>query len=242
MVGYAGAMNVLVAAFYHFAPVDDPESVRASLRAACEAGQVRGTILVAHEGLNGTIAGPEQATRDVIETMRSVQGFESMRVKEAFANAVPFARLKVKVKPEIVTFRQPSADPTQRVGAYVDATDWNDLVTRPDVTLIDCRNGFEVEMGTFTGSVDPGTTSFTEFANWVRENPSLDRSEPIAMFCTGGIRCEKATAFMLEEGFTEVYHLHGGILAYLDAVPRDESLWRGECFVFDERISVGHER
>ena len=235
-------MQVLVSAFYCFAPVDEPSALRAELLEQCCARDVRGTILVAPEGVNGTIAGAEDGVRSVVEYIRGLAGFAEMRAKEAAADRVPFQRLKVRLKREIVTFRQPNVDPTARVGTYVTPEEWNALIRREDVTVIDCRNAFEVEHGTFEGSVDPRTRSFSEFAEWVRRDAELDRERPVAMFCTGGIRCEKATSFMIDEGFTEVYHLHGGILRYLDAVPESESLWEGECFVFDERVSVGHDR
>lgn len=234
-------MSVLVVAFYKFAPVSEPTELRDRLHSVCEKGGIRGTLLVATEGLNGTVAGPEKSIRELLEEVRQTPGFADLLHKEAASDEIPFRRLKVRVKKEIVTMRRPGISPLDQVGTYVPPSEWNELISRPNVTVIDTRNSFEFDHGTFEGAVDPETVSFAEFPEWI-ENSELKKDAPVAMFCTGGIRCEKATSFLLKEGYTEVYHLEGGILRYLNEVPEEESLWRGECFVFDERVSVGHEK
>ena len=235
---------IVVAALYKFAPVPDREIVRARLEALC-AGDVRGTLLVAHEGLNGTVAGSREAIERLLSGIRALPGFAVLDVKFADASVMPFHRMKVRVKAEIVTMGRPDLDPATDAGAYVSPADWNALISDPDTVVIDTRNAYEVEVGTFVGAIQPNTDSFRDFPDWFeREGRALlrDRSTPpkIAMFCTGGIRCEKATALLKSEGVGDVHHLQGGILRYLETTPPEESLWRGECFVFDERVAVGH--
>lgn len=237
------ASPVCVAALYRFAPVPDREAVRARLLDLCGT-EVRGTLLVAHEGLNGTIAGPEAAVARVVEGVRAMPGFDRLELKYSTAEVMPFHRMKVRLKTEIVTMGVADIDPVEGVGAYVAPADWNALIADPDTILIDTRNDYEVEVGTFEGAVQPNTRTFREFPDWFRREGRalLDRPNPpkVAMFCTGGIRCEKATAFLKAEGVEQVFHLEGGILKYLETIPEPESLWRGDCFVFDERVAVGH--
>uniref|UniRef100_A0A6H1ZH43 Putative rhodanese domain-containing protein n=1 Tax=viral metagenome TaxID=1070528 RepID=A0A6H1ZH43_9ZZZZ len=233
-----------VAALYRFAPVADPAGLRDHLEALCGA-DVRGTILVAHEGVNGTIAGPEEAIERVLAGLRAVSGFADPDVKYSTASAMPFHRLKVRVKPEIVTLGLPDLDPAANAGTYVTPRDWNALIADPDTVVIDTRNDYEGEVGAFAGAVQPNTRSFRDFPDWFRHEGRalLDRPggrPKVAMYCTGGIRCEKATAFLKAEGIADVFHLQGGVLRYLETVPEADSLWRGECFVFDERVAVGH--
>ncbi|MFN4136422.1 MAG: rhodanese-related sulfurtransferase [Novosphingobium sp.] len=235
---------VTVAALYRFAPVADPAALRDALEALCRRGAIRGTLLVAHEGVNGTIAGPASAIADVVGFLRAQPDFADLDVKYSGAAAMPFYRMKVRVKREIVTMGQPGIDPRASVGTYVAPRDWNALIADPDTIVIDTRNDYEVAAGTFERAIDPQTRTFREFPEWFRrERERLlgeGRAPRVAMFCTGGIRCEKSTAFLKAEGVEEVYHLKGGILKYLEEVPPHESLWRGECFVFDERVTVGH--
>ncbi len=233
-------MPLLVSAFYKFVAVADPAALCAELQARASALAINGTILVAREGINGTIAAEPPAVAELLAWLRSDTRFADLETKDAAADRPPFQRLKIKVKPEILTFGRPEADPTQRVGTYVAPVDWNTLIADPEVLLIDTRNAFEVAAGTFPGAVDPGTRSFGDFPEWVERSLDPARDRKIAMFCTGGIRCEKASAYLLAHGFPEVYHLEGGILRYLAEVPADSSRWQGECFVFDERVSVGH--
>ena len=230
----------LVAALYKFVPLPDFEALRAPLREVCEQSGVLGTLLLASEGLNGTIAGPPEGVRSVLAWLRADARFSDLEHKESWADGPPFAALKVRLKKEIVTLRQPGIDPLAEVGTYVPPAEWNALIQRPDVVLVDTRNDYEVELGTFEGATDPQTGSFSELPDWL-ERQALDRKTPVAMFCTGGIRCEKATAYLLQQGFENVFHLQGGILKYLEEVPETESLWRGECYVFDQRVTVDHE-
>lgn len=236
----SGMEPVKIAALYQFARFEAPEQLLGPLHEACEREGVRGTLLVAREGINGTIAGPPGGLDRALETLRAITGLDALEIKFASAAEMPFLRMKVKLKREIVTIGDDSVDPLRAVGTYVAAKDWNALISDPDVVLIDVRNDYEYRIGTFKGAIDPETTSFRAFPAYVREKHAGDKNKKIAMFCTGGIRCEKASAFMLQEGFSEVYHLHGGILRYLEDVPAEESLWQGGCFVFDERIAVGH--
>jgi UPF0176 protein len=235
---------VRVAALYQFTRFDDPAAVREPLAALCVAQCVRGTLLIAREGINGTIAGSDAGIDAVLAHIRSLPGCGAIEVKESRAATMPFHRMKVRLKREIVTMGQPDIDPLADVGHYVAPQDWNALIADPDTVLIDTRNDYEVAIGTFRGAIDPKTHSFREFPDWFRahrtELEREGRTPKIAMFCTGGIRCEKATAFVKGEGLEEVYHLKGGILAYLDTIPEARSLWDGECFVFDERVSVKH--
>ena len=228
-----------MSAFYWFETIDDPDALAESIRQSAELHGMQGSVLVAAEGVNGTVAANRVGTDRFFAALSEDERFRGLNTKESLSEFVPFKRLKVKVKPEIVTMRQP-VDPTQRVGTYVEPGAWNAVVDDPDVLLIDTRNRDEIEVGTFTGAVDPGTASFTEFADYV---DTLDPAEHprVAMFCTGGIRCEKASAYMLDQGFAEVLHLRGGILQYLQDVPEEASRWEGECFVFDDRVSVDHQ-
>ncbi|MCE6077288.1 rhodanese-related sulfurtransferase [Agrobacterium vitis] len=229
-----------VAALYHFASFARFESVREPLDTLCKAQGVRGTLLLAHEGINGTIAGTDTGIATVLAYLRAQPEFASLEHKESRASKMPFVRMKVKLKKEIVTMGVEDIDPNKIVGTYVDPKDWNALISDPDTIVIDTRNDYETAIGIFRGAVDPNTKTFREFPDWVKNNPGLHNKPKIAMYCTGGIRCEKATAFMKQQGFEEVYHLKGGILKYLENVPEEESLWDGACFVFDERVSVTH--
>ena len=228
---------ITVAALYRFARFDDPASLRAKLEQACRAHHIRGTLLLAAEGINGTIAGTQQGIAALLAEIRNLD------VKLSGAACMPFHRMKVRVKREIVTMGQPDIDPRASVGTYVDPMDWNALIADPDTVVIDTRNDYEVAVGTFTRAIDPKTATFRDFPAWFRANRDslLGKNKPrVAMFCTGGIRCEKSTAFLKQEGIEEVYHLKGGVLKYLETVPQAESLWRGECFVFDQRVTIGH--
>ncbi|MCA0271150.1 MAG: rhodanese-related sulfurtransferase [Proteobacteria bacterium] len=229
-----------VAALYQFTRFDDPAGLRGPLLALCEAEGVRGTLLLAQEGINGTIAGTRAGIDAVLAHIRALPGCAALDWKESTAAEMPFGRMKVRLKREIVTMGEPDVDPRAGTGHYVEAQDWNALISAPDVVVIDTRNDYEVGIGSFAGAVDPGTRSFREFPGWWRENAQQFDGKRVAMFCTGGIRCEKSTNFLLQEGVAEVFHLKGGILKYLEEVPEAESLWQGECFVFDERVSVGH--
>lgn len=237
-------LPIRIAALYQFARFDDPASIKPDLLTCMEKAGVRGTLLLAGEGINGTIAGTDQGIDTVLTHVRTLPGCSQVEVKESRSDAMPFHRTKVRLKKEIVTMGQPDLDPLAGVGTYVDPEEWNALISDPDTILIDTRNDYEVQIGTFEGAIDPETKSFREFPEWFRakraEIEADGRSPKIAMFCTGGIRCEKSTAFARAEGVEDVYHLKGGILNYLEHVPEQESLWRGECFVFDERVSVGH--
>ncbi len=233
--------QVLIAALYKFVPLEDYTELRAPLLAKCEEYGIRGTLLLAAEGINGTLAGPEEGMRNFLAYLRSDERLASLIHKESWADELPFLRLKVRLKKEIVTIGLPEVDPNAIVGTYVKPKDWNALISDPDVVLVDTRNDYEVKIGTFQGAIDPLTESFTEFPEWTKEAPELQGKKKVAMFCTGGIRCEKASSYMLSEGVEEVFHLEGGILKYLEEVPKEESLWEGECFVFDGRVSVDHD-
>lgn len=232
-----------VAALYRFAPVAQPERLRDRLEALCGA-DLRGTLLVAREGVNGTVAGPADAIARLVAGLTAVPGFAGTDVKYSTADSMPFHRMKVRVKAEIVTLGLPDLEPAANAGKYVAPEDWNALIADPDVVVIDTRNDYEGEVGAFRGAVQPNTRSFRDFPDWFRTEGKalLDRPKPpkVAMYCTGGIRCEKSTAFLKSEGVQEVFHLQGGILKYLETVAEAESLWEGECFVFDERVAVGH--
>ncbi|WP_225028680.1 oxygen-dependent tRNA uridine(34) hydroxylase TrhO [Xinfangfangia pollutisoli] len=229
-----------VAALYHFARLADPAALQAPLLDLCQAGGVKGSLLLAPEGVNGTIAGPAAGVASVIAHLRALPGLADLVWKESFAETMPFGRMKVKLKREIVTLGVPGVDPTAAVGRYVAPVDWNALISAPDVAVIDTRNDYEVALGSFEGAVDPGTKTFRDFPAWWAENGARFANKRIAMFCTGGIRCEKSTNYLLSQGVAEVFHLQGGILKYLEEVPEDQSLWQGECYVFDGRVSVGH--
>ncbi|MEJ5208172.1 MAG: rhodanese-related sulfurtransferase [Lysobacteraceae bacterium] len=231
--------TTIAAAFYHFATLPDFAEKRAPLLSLCEAHKVSGTILLAAEGVNGTIAGTPDDVRAVLDFLRADPRLAAMEHKESPARREPFHRMKVRLKREIVTLGVPEVDASTQAGTYVEPADWNALLDDPDVVLVDTRNDYEVAIGSFPGALNPATRSFSELPAWVEQHPEL-RGKKIAMFCTGGIRCEKSTALMRHHGFDEVYHLKGGILKYLEAVPAQENRWQGECFVFDERVSVGH--
>jgi UPF0176 protein len=234
-------MTVVVAAFYKFVRIEAPAVLRVELLARLAAAEAKGTILIAPEGINGTISAPPPAMADVIANLRADPRFADLAVKQSDAAAHPFEKLKVKVKREIITFRRAEADPTVQVGRYVKPEDWNALIADPDVVVIDTRNAYEIAAGTFPRAIDPGTRHFTQFPAFVAKHLDPARHKRIAMFCTGGIRCEKASAYLLAHGFNEVHHLEGGILNYLKTVPAAESLWQGDCFVFDAREGVDHD-
>lgn len=229
-----------IAALYHFTRFADPASLQQPLLDLGRANGVRGSLLLAGEGINGTIAGTRAAIDRMLSHIRALPGCAALEHKESYAEDQPFGRFKVRLKREIVTMGQPDIDPKARVGHYVDAAEWNNLISSPDVAVIDTRNDYEVGIGTFEGAVDPQTKSFRDFPAWWEANKDRFHNKRIAMFCTGGIRCEKSTNYLLGQGVDDVYHLKGGILKYLEDVPADQSLWNGECYVFDGRVSVGH--
>jgi UPF0176 protein len=238
------SLPICVAALYRFAPFSDCAAIQAPLAALCRAQSVKGTLLVAPEGINGTIAGSDPGIAAVLGHIRGLPHCADLEVKFSRAAVTPFHRMKVRLKREIVTMGQPHIDPLASVGTYVAPAEWNALIADPETIVIDTRNDYEVAIGTFQGAVDPKTASFRDFPEWFRsERDRLlgdGRAPRIAMFCTGGIRCEKSTAFLKAEGVEEVFHLQGGILKYLEEIPAAASLWQGECFVFDQRVSVGH--
>jgi len=229
-----------IAALYHFTRFANPAALKPGLLDFCLSHDVKGTLLLAHEGINGTIAGPRAGIDAVIEYLQKLPGCRDLDWKEATSDAPPFPKMKVRIKREIVTMGQPDVDPRAKVGNYVDPQDWNALIQSDDVAVIDTRNDYEVAIGTFEGAVDPHTKSFGEFPAWWEQNKHRFHNKRVAMFCTGGIRCEKSTNYLLGQGVDNVYHLKGGILKYLEEVPQDQSAWNGECFVFDARVSVGH--
>lgn len=229
-----------VAAFYKFVALSELAVLHRHLHTAAARLHVKGTVLLAAEGINGTVAGDPDAVDELLSLLRADPRLSDLQHKRSYAYAPPFARLKVRIKREIVSLGQAGVDPTRRVGDYVEARDWNRLIRDPDVIVLDTRNAYEYAVGSFAGAIDPGTRSFREFPAFVERALGDKRDHPIATFCTGGIRCEKATSFLLARGFTQVYHLKGGILKYLEEIAPEASLWRGECFVFDERVAVGH--
>ncbi len=235
-------MNWNVVALYHFTPLaaDALPRLQAATRALCLEHGICGTLLLAPEGINGTIAGAGDQLSPVMSYLNDTFGIDQGEVKYSTASEKPFMRLKVRLKKEIVTLRAPEADPNKQVGTYVAPEDWNDLVNDPDVIMIDTRNIYETKIGMFAGAVDPGTDSFTEFKDYVARQLDPAKNKKVAMYCTGGIRCEKASSYMLAHGFEEVYHLKGGILKYLETIPADQSTWQGSCFVFDKRVAVDH--
>ena len=237
-------MRLKVAAFYQFAPLPDFRELREPLRAICTGLGLKGSVLLAQEGINGTVAGPARGIDELVSELQHGALFagrlDNLELKFSGSSDMPFQRMKVRLKKEIVTLGA-AVDPTRQVGTYVDPTDWNALMAAPDTLVIDTRNEFEVAMGTFEGAVDPGIRSFGQFKEFAAQKLDPAKHRKIAMFCTGGIRCEKASAFLLANGFDQVYHLKGGILRYLESVPEAKSRWRGECFVFDERIALGHD-
>ncbi|MFM6951390.1 MAG: rhodanese-related sulfurtransferase [Novosphingobium sp.] len=238
------ALPVCVAALYQFTPFADHGALQEPLLASCRANGVKGTLLLAHEGINGTIAGSDAGIATVLDHIRGLPGCADLDVKFSRAPAMPFHRMKVRLKREIVTMGVADIDPLASVGTYVPPADWNALIADPETIVIDTRNGYEVAIGTFKRAIDPQTASFRDFPGWFRQRRDellgQGKAPKVAMFCTGGIRCEKSTAFLKAEGVEEVYHLQGGILKYLEEIPPEQSLWQGECFVFDQRVSVGH--
>ena len=233
-------MTLIVAALYKFAALPDFADYKNGIEAVCRAQGVKGTILLAAEGVNGTIAGSRAGIDAVLDHLRALPGCADLEHKESHAETMPFLRMKVRLKKEIVTMGVEGIDPTSTVGTYVEPEDWNALISDPDVVVIDTRNDYEVGIGTFEGAVNPETETFREFPAWFETFKEANEKPKIAMFCTGGIRCEKSTAYLKSQGIDDVYHLKGGILKYLETVPEEESKWEGECFVFDSRVSVGH--
>ena len=231
-------MSYLIATFYKFVTISNLEATRAQILTWCQQREIKGTIILAEEGINGTIAGSSDAIADILTALRSLPGLTDLEHKESTSEKLPFARLKIKIKPEIVTLGLPAVNPTQQVGTYVEPQDWNQIISDPEVVVVDTRNDYEVEIGTFQQAKNPSTESFREFPEYVAQNLDPQQHSKVAMFCTGGIRCEKASSYLLSQGFKEVYHLKGGILKYLENVSPQESLWSGECFVFDERVAV----
>ncbi len=232
--------DFLVAALYRFVALPDYRDLRAPLLDLCREQGVCGTLLLASEGINGTIAGSESGIQAVIASLRTEERLAELEVKFSHASQAPFHRMKVRLKKEIVTMGVEGIDPNRVVGTYVEPKNWNALLEDEDVWVVDTRNDYEVAIGSFRGAVDPQIQSFREFPEWIRAQKEAQKKAKVAMFCTGGIRCEKSTAFLKGEGVEEVYHLKGGILKYLEQIPQAESLWKGECFVFDERVAVGH--
>ncbi len=234
----------LTAALYKFVSLPNYQTLQAPILDACKSNHIKGTLLLAEEGINGTIAGLPDDIHRVLDFLRTdplfANKFADLEHKESFANEHPFYRMKVKLKKEIVTLGVPGVSPTNKVGTYVKPEDWNALISDPDVVLIDTRNDYEVDIGTFKGAIDPKTTTFREFPQYVAKHFDNTKHKKVAMFCTGGIRCEKASSYMMDQGFEEVFHLQGGILKYLETVPEAQSLWQGECFVFDQRVAVKH--
>ncbi len=231
---------VIIAALYHFTRFSDPDALRGPILDLCLATGVRGSLLLAQEGVNGTIAGPRAGIDAVLAHLRALPGCAGLDWKEAEASGMPFGRMKVKLKREIVTMGVEGVDPLASVGHYVSPAEWNELITAPDVAVIDTRNDYEVAIGTFKGAIDPGTKSFRDFPAWWEANRDRFHNKRIAMYCTGGIRCEKSTNYLISQGVEDVFHLKGGILKYLEEMPESGSLWQGECYVFDGRVSVGH--
>ena len=232
--------SLTVAALYHFARLADPAARQGPLLDLCRDQGLCGTLLLAPEGVNGTIAGPRAGILTVLDHIRAWPGFAALDWKESAADTPPFARMKVRLKAEIVTMGQPDMDPATTTGHYVAPRDWNALIAAPDVAVIDTRNDYEVQIGTFRGAIDPATSSFRDFPAWWQENAHRFEGKRIAMFCTGGIRCEKSTNYLISQGVDQVYHLQGGSLKYLEELPEAESAWQGECFVFDQRVSLTH--
>ena len=236
----SGMSGYVVAALYRFQKFDNPAGLRTRVWDMCAAADVRGTLLLASEGINGTIAGTRSGIDAVLAGLRTLPGCDALEWKESHAEEMPFLRLRVRLKKEIVTIGLPEVDPTETVGTYVAPKDWNALVDDPDVVMIDTRNDYEVAIGSFRGAEDPETASFRDFPNWWQDNKDRFDGKRVAMFCTGGIRCEKASSYLLGEGVEEVFHLKGGILKYLEEVPEAQSRWDGACFVFDQRVAVEH--
>ena len=233
--------QIVVCALYKFVTLENYQALRQPIHDVMEKNHVRGTLLLANEGINGTIAGSRHAIDTVITWLKSDPRLAELECKESITSVMPFNRTKVKLKKEIVTMGIEGIDPKQVVGTYVNAQDWNSLIDDPEVLVIDTRNDYEFQVGTFKNAINPNTQSFREFPQYVKENLDSAKHKKVAMFCTGGIRCEKSTAFLKQQGFDEVYHLKGGILKYLEEMPIESTLWEGECFVFDERVTVNHQ-
>ncbi len=233
--------KIVVTALYHFVHLEDYKNLRQPLLGTMLKYNVRGTLLLAEEGINGTIAGSRLGTDKVLNWLANDPRLSDFELKESFTNEMPFYRTKVKLKKEIVTMGIEGIDPNNKVGRYVKPENWNKLISDPDTVLIDTRNDYEYQIGSFKNAVNPDTRTFREFPEYVKENLDPKKHKKVAMFCTGGIRCEKSTAYLIEQGFQEVFHLQGGILKYLEEVPQDETLWQGECFVFDNRVAVNHD-
>ena len=234
-------MSIVVCALYRFVALENYQEIQKPLLDIMNNNEVKGTLLLASEGINGTIAGSRSAIDNVIFWLKLDPRFKNLTTKESFDESNPFYRTKVKLKKEIVTMGIEGIDPNRTVGSYVKPKDWNALISDPDVLLVDTRNDYEISIGTFENAVDPKTTNFREFPQYVKDNLDPEKHKKVAMFCTGGIRCEKSTAYLKEQGFDEVYHLEGGVLKYLQEVPEEETMWKGECFVFDNRVSVNHQ-
>jgi UPF0176 protein len=233
--------QIVVCAMYKFVRLEDYEEIRQPLQKVMEDNGVKGTLLLAHEGINGTVAGTRAGIDALLTWLKTDERLADISYKESFDDEMPFYRTKVKLKKEIVTMGVEGIDPLNVVGTYVKPKDWNALISDPEVLLVDTRNDYEIEIGTFEGAINPNTETFREFPDYVAKNLDKNKHKKVAMFCTGGIRCEKSTAFMKEQGFDEVYHLEGGILKYLEEVPKEETKWQGECFVFDNRVAVNHD-
>jgi UPF0176 protein len=231
---------IVVAALYKFVSLPDFQEMQEPLLAFCQQQAIKGTLLLAKEGINGTIAGSREGIDAVLGYLRSDLRLADLEHKESYTDTPPFERMKVRLKQEIVTLGVPEVDPNEQVGTYVNPQEWNRLISDPEVIVIDTRNDYEVSIGSFQGAINPQTESFRDFPEYVRKNLDPNKHKKVAMFCTGGIRCEKASSYMISQGFPEVYHLKGGILKYLEEVPAENSLWEGECFVFDERVAVRH--
>lgn len=233
-------MNTVIVAFYHFVALDDYRELKSPLLQLCQSQGIKGSILLASEGVNGTVSGCRNGIDCLMDWFDRDGRFGGINLKESYDNDQPFYRMKVKLKKEIVTLGVPGVSPVKQVGTYVRPEQWNDVISDPEVLVIDTRNDYEVAVGKFTNAVDPHTKTFRQFPDYVKQNIDASKYKKVAMYCTGGIRCEKASAYMLSQGFDEVYHLQGGILKYLETVPQEQSLWQGECFVFDNRVTVNH--
>jgi UPF0176 protein len=231
--------NFTVAAFYKFTDLTDPPTLKALLDEICNALNICGTILIAPEGINGTIAGERASIQKIIQLLREQAGMKDLQYKNSHCIEQPFHRMKVRLKKEIVALGLPETKPSQKTGVQVPPKEWNDLILDPNVIVVDARNEYEVDIGKFSQAINPKTTSFREFPEYAKKNLK-DKNSRIAMYCTGGIRCEKATAYLIDQGYEDLYQLQGGILKYLEEIPKPESLWEGECFVFDDRVSVDH--
>jgi len=240
-MSHATTQPTVVSALYHFVTLDDYQEMRQPLYDFMIENHIKGTILLAKEGINGTVAGPKPSIERLHTWLRSDERLKELRTKESYDDEMPFYRTRVKLKKEIVTMGVPGIDPNHIVGTYVKPEDWNALISDPDVTIIDTRNDYEYAIGTFRNAINPSTETFRQFPEYVKQNLNPDKHKKVAMFCTGGIRCEKSTAYLKEQGFDEVYHLQGGVLKYLETVAEDETMWDGECFVFDNRVSVDHQ-